>query len=216
MAKRAMTPESKAEKANSILDKAAEMFSVLEYEKIKMSSIAKEMNLSNGILFVYFKTKESLFYTLLCREYLKRINWISELADRTEITSFQDFKEMILLELEELVDTNPLYVRLEAVRSAILEKNVDPEILLEQKTRLYESLQVLVKKLCNNGVLKEADVMNIFMSEISIITGCKLTASLPCAVVELIEENRMNGFVRDFKRDVLSIMKNYLDGYHLV
>jgi AcrR family transcriptional regulator len=94
MAKRAMTAEAKALKAHAILDKAAEMFSNSEYEKIKMTDIAKEMNMSNGILFVYFKTKESLFFSLLVREYEKRLARLTELAKGTTISEFYDFKKL--------------------------------------------------------------------------------------------------------------------------
>lgn len=213
MAKRAMTAEAKALKANAIMDKAAEMLFYAEYEKIKMSDIAKEMDMSNGILFVYFRTKEALFFSVLCREYEKRLARLSIMAKEMPISNFEDFKQLVIKELTELVDSNPLYIRLESMRTAIFEKNVDPETMLRQKLNLYNLLRELVLIICENNALTEFEVMDILQAEAAIITGCKLSATLPAEVIEIIEKNGLEGLKRDFKKDVLDTMICYLDGY---
>lgn len=214
MAKRAMTDEAKALKANAILDKAAEMFVLSRYDTIKMSDIADEMGMSKGILFVYFKTKESLFFHLLCREYDKRLDRLMEMITEKPVKDFEDFKNLIMDELVELVDHNPLYIRLEAIRSAVLEHNVDPEIMLKLKTDLYHRMMAMTNLITANRVLESSDVMDIFQAQASIIIGCNLSTSMPPALVEIVEKNRLEGFKRDFRQDVLRTMSNYLLGYH--
>ncbi|MBY9081593.1 TetR family transcriptional regulator [Paenibacillus sp. HN-1] len=213
MAKRAMTPEAKALKAQAILDKAAEMFLSSEYEKIKMSDIAKQMGMSNGILFVYFKTKEALFFSLLCREYEKRLARLTEMVKSMPILNFDDFKMLVINELTELVDHNPLYIRLESMRTAVFEKNVDAETMLSQKMNLYKLMSELVSIICSHNALTQEDVMDILQAEASIITGCKLSATLPVEVIDIIEKNGLDGLKRDFKDDVLKTIICYLDGY---
>ncbi|MEW9700935.1 TetR family transcriptional regulator [Paenibacillus sp. SI8] len=213
MAKRAMTPEAKALKAQAILDKAAEMFLSSEYEKIKMSDIANQMGMSNGILFVYFKTKEALFFSLLCREYEKRVACLTEMAKESPIKDIDDFKNLVMNELTELVDHNPLYIRLESMRTAIFEKNVDAETMLNQKMNLYKLMTDLVTLICEHHALTQEDVMDILQAEASIITGCKLSATLPAEVIDIIEKHGLDGLKRDFKNDVLTTMNHYLNGY---
>ncbi|WP_307344910.1 helix-turn-helix domain-containing protein [Paenibacillus polymyxa] len=70
-------------KAQAILDQTTEVFHSSDYEQIKMSDIAKEMKMSKGILYVYFKTKESLFFNLLCCVYEKRLNRLIEIIVET-------------------------------------------------------------------------------------------------------------------------------------
>lgn len=214
MAKRAMSPEAKALKAQAILDKAAEMFLSTEYAKIKMSDIAKQMGMSNGILFVYFKTKEALFFSLLCREYVKRLARLTQMVKEIQIRDFNDFKSLVLNELTELVDHNPLYILLESMRTAVFEKNVDPEMMLNQKLKLYQLMSELVSLICEHNAVTKEDVMDILQAEASIITGCKLSATLPAEVIEMIEKNGLDGFKRNFKDDVLRTMSCYLEGYH--
>ena len=122
MAKRAMTEEAKLMKANAILDQAAQLLLETDYEKIKMTELAKSLGLSNGILYVYFKTKETLFLRLLWREYEKRLDYLISLTQHTRIRDFDDVSRLLLEELEYLVDQNPLYIKLEAMRSVIFEK----------------------------------------------------------------------------------------------
>ncbi|MHA6530843.1 TetR/AcrR family transcriptional regulator [Paenibacillus sp. BAC0078] len=213
MAKRAMTPEAKALKAQAILDKAAEMFLSSEYEKIKMSDIAKQMGMSNGILFVYFKTKEALFFSLLCREYEKRLARLTGMVREMPIMDFNDFKMLLINELTELVDHNPLYIRLESMRTAVLERNIDAETMLNQKINLYKLMSEMVSLICSHNALPHEDVVEILQAEASIITGCKLSATLPAEVIDIIEKNGLEGFKRDFKADVLKTTICYLDGY---
>ncbi|MEO3944912.1 TetR family transcriptional regulator [Gorillibacterium sp. CAU 1737] len=213
MAKRAMTSEAKAAKSKSILDKSTEMFMVLDYDKIKMSDIAKNLGISNGILFVYFRTKEELFFRILCREYEKRLTHLIEMAKTTPVRDYEDFKNLVMNELMELIDQNPLYIKLESMRTAVFEKNVDAETMLHQKINLYKRMSELVGIICKSSIISPEDVMEILQTEASIITGCKLSATLPEAVIHIIEQNDLNGLKRNFEEDVRKTMIWYLDGY---
>lgn len=141
MCKRARMDAAKMEKANAILDKAAELFLEKGYDHIRMIDLARELDISNGILYFYFKTKETLFLCLLWREYEKRLDYLTEKAKQKRIYCFEDIKHLFLEELEYLVDNNSLYIRLEAMRSTILERNTDQKILLRMKSHLFERME---------------------------------------------------------------------------
>ncbi|MNC25781.1 hypothetical protein D3C75_738820 [compost metagenome] len=116
-------------------------------------------------------------------------------------------------ELVELVDHNPLYIKLESMRTAVFERNVDAETMLNQKINLYTLMSELVAFICDSRAITPEDVIEILQAEASIITGCKLSATLPEEVVEIIEQNGLDGFQRNFKEDVRKTMRCYLDGY---
>ena len=138
MARRARTEEAKEEKAQAILDTAERLFATTEIEKIKMADIAKEMGISNGILFVYFKTKEMLFLQLLLREYEKRLNHMQKLIERKPLSTYQNLKELILSEMTQIIEEREVYIRLCSIRGAILEKNIDTEQMIQSKQWLYK------------------------------------------------------------------------------
>ena len=73
MAKRTMTEAAKGQKWELILDKAAELLLEQSFEQIKMMELAQSLGMLKGTLFVYFKTKETLFLSLLWQEYQRRL-----------------------------------------------------------------------------------------------------------------------------------------------
>ena len=213
MAKRAMTDEAKAVKANLILDQAAECFLSMDYERIKMADLAKMTGLSNGTLFVYFKSKETLFLCLLWREYEKRMDYLEDWSGKKSISCFEDVKRLFLEELEYLIDNDPLYIKLESMRSAVLERNTDIETRFQMKKRLFGRLETWSQRLSQSGILSQRQLIDIFIMESAIITGCKLVASIPCGVGERMDDIGAIGMRRDFKDDVLLCVRCYLDGY---
>jgi AcrR family transcriptional regulator len=189
------------------------MFISIGYDKIKMSDLANDLGISNGLLYVDFKTKETLFMRLLCREYKKRLDDLTNMAARTVFESFDDIKQLFMTELKTLVITNPLYIGLESMRPAILEKNADLEMLFAMKKKLFERALELSTIICNSGIISERQVIDIFFMEAAIIIGCKLNSNLPVGVVEIVDRIGIEGFKRDFRDDVVNAVSCYLDGF---
>jgi len=52
---------------NQILNAAEKLFLMYGYENVTMDGIAKECELSKGTLYLYYKSKEELFYTLVIK-----------------------------------------------------------------------------------------------------------------------------------------------------
>ena len=212
MARRAMTDADKAEKAQAILNCAAELFLAGDYETVKMSHIAREMHLSSGILFVYFKTKQTLFFTLLMREYHARVDALETQLSKRPPRTFAQLSQAILLDLAHQLD-NPLYVRLEAIRSAILEKNIEPQLVLSMKTALYSRMATLAGQTAIPGVISAQEILDLFHVQTAMIAGFQGTGDLPAPLKEQFLSSGLTDFVHDAKQDTLSAMSYYLRAY---
>ena len=212
MAKRAMTEEAKLMKANAILDQAAQLLLETDYEKIKMTELAKSLGLSNGILYVYFKTKETLFLRLLWREYEKRLDYLISLTQHTRIRDFDDVSRLLLEELEYLVDQNPLYIKLEAMRSVIFEKKADIHVVGELKKLLFEKLSQWSADIEAKGILTKDELLDIFFKESAMIIGCSHISTACQNMEENVRSLGLHEFRRDFKKDVMDCMACYLRG----
>ena len=57
--------EQKEQRINDILYKGLELFVNRGYKNTKITDIAEELNISVGLLFHYFKSKEELYYELI-------------------------------------------------------------------------------------------------------------------------------------------------------
>ena len=70
---RAMTEQAKKEKSKFILKKAFELYEKRTFKTFKMDELAQVCEMSKGILFKYFRTKEMLFLSMLDQEYEKML-----------------------------------------------------------------------------------------------------------------------------------------------
>jgi len=209
MGKRAMTDAAKEQKAAAILNCAAELFLASDYETVKMSAVAKKMHISNGILFVYFPTKQTLFFSLLMREYHARVNAMEQLLQGGQPKSLAALFDLILKDLEFQLK-NTLYIRLEAIRAAILEKNIDSERFIARKTALYERMCAAAETAAIPGVIDAREVLKIFHVQTALIGGFKMAGELPEPLREQLVNQGLNDFVHDFKQDTLRTMRLYL------
>lgn len=213
MKKRAITPEAKALKADFILNKTEKLFIDSNYESVKIKDIAKAAEISTGVIFSYFSNKETLFFTLLIREFIKRMDRLIANIESKPIKNYTDFKKLILNDIEVAADKDSLYMKLELIRSTILEKNANLEIIMKQKKIVREKFIDMASNLANNGLFTIDEIKAIYYAESSILVGCLQMTTLPEPLIDKLKEAKYNEFIRQFKVDTYNIMENYLDGF---
>ena len=81
-----------AEKRRRILDAALEEFAKKDYKSASTDDIAARAGISKGLLFYYFKNKQSL-YLALAEETKERIESHLKLQKMRQITDFFDILE---------------------------------------------------------------------------------------------------------------------------
>ena len=114
--KRAMTQEAKDARACAILDAAEKLLLTGDYMSLKMADIAREAGISNGLIFTYFHTKETLFLCLLWREFKERIAYLQDVIARKQPADFEEIEALVLSELEHVLQENSVYIKLEPMR----------------------------------------------------------------------------------------------------
>lgn len=207
--KRAMTQEAKDARACEILDAAEKMLLTTDYKDLKMSKIAKAAGISSGLIFTYFKTKETLFLSLLWREFEKRVDYLEKVIAESRPAGFDGIRRLVLAELEHVLYESPVYIKLEPMRSSILEKNVDPEFLAAMQQKLSEKVIGLCEMLSRGGVVTKEDVLEIFFVEIGMI----ISGGLQEALTPEQPEGERAAF--DMRQSIVERMACYLEGHRL-
>ncbi|MFD1406439.1 TetR/AcrR family transcriptional regulator [Robinsoniella peoriensis] len=92
--------EQKAKREEEILIASIELFIKKGYASTKTSEISKSINISEGLLFHYFKTKEILLETLVDIALQKSDTWTG-LENPDPITYFEQVAESVLRCLKE-------------------------------------------------------------------------------------------------------------------
>ena len=209
MGKRAMTRAAKEIKTEAIMNCAARLFLAADYESVKMSAVAREMHVSNGILFVYFPTKQTLFFSLLMREYHARIDALERRMQDNPPPDYAALCEAIIADLKAQLD-NTLYVRLESIRAAILEKNIDTVRVLDFKLKLYARMHAVAETVAIPGVITAQEILEIFHVQTALIAGFQQASELPDSLRAQFSQNGLGAFVHDAKQDTLRTMRLYL------
>jgi AcrR family transcriptional regulator len=124
--KRARTDEQKEQRIQQILHAARELFDRMPYEQITISEIAKKLDFKRVTLYLYFKTKEDIFLSLL-----------NEAADAFQKDIFDAFGAAAVMRIEifaeqmaQVIDRNKFYFELAAVHANFVAKDAKNNSLL--------------------------------------------------------------------------------------
>lgn len=211
--KRAMTEEAKALKAEFILGKTEALFMASDYDSVKIVDIAKASDISTGIVFSYFKNKETLFFTLLIREMIKRLDRFQEKINKSTIENYDDFKQVFLEDIKETADDGSLYMRLEIMRTSIFEKNADADVVFKLKKQLHVKFEEMAEVLSSSQLFNKDEIKDIYFAESAILAGSLHMAMMPESVIIKLKEFEYNDFIRSFSDDAYQSMSRYLDGF---
>lgn len=205
--KRAVTEDAKLRKKEHILFTAYRCFEKESFKDLKMIDIAKEAGVAKGTLFNYFKTKEHLFLEMLFQEYEQRFFKIEKLLTAEKGTTLKAFKNFILNELDIVIKRESILFKLEAIKSVILEANLDREIKIVMDRLFREQLQDNSKKIANQfDCIRSEDIVEIFDAQKAFIIG----------FYHLTMKTNHTSSSEDFskfRQRTLQSMKYYLDGY---
>jgi AcrR family transcriptional regulator len=73
------------EKEQRILDTAAELFSRQPFHKVLLSDVARAAAVGKGTLYLYFKSKDDLYFAVLFREFSSLIDSMRKFLDQTTL-----------------------------------------------------------------------------------------------------------------------------------
>lgn len=131
MARRALGDKEKKERRGDILALAGSLLAHKSYEEIRMADIAAELELAKGTLYLYFPSKESLFFSLLSESLDKALARILEAISLPEPSI-----DTIATVAAAFLAQSPTLPRLLAMVHSILEQNVPWEEAVAFKRRL--------------------------------------------------------------------------------
>ena len=75
-----------SEKETRILNTAAELFANNPFHKVLLSDVARVANVGKGTLYLYFKSKDDLYFAVLFRGFSVLVDQLKEYTDRTDLT----------------------------------------------------------------------------------------------------------------------------------
>lgn len=170
-----VTDQYKTEVKEKIVQAAITTFSKYGYDKTRMDDIAKSANLGKGTLYLYFKSKEELFYAI-------SENSIKELKE--QLSKLFSKKEDLVHDAEKFYDQyrNLVHDSEKVSFEMIAESSRNPKLrkaLYEQRMKVYDIVIDYLRRQIEKGFFrKDMDVNAIASGLVALYDGLTISKLL--------------------------------------
>jgi AcrR family transcriptional regulator len=170
-----VTDQYKTEVKEKIVQAAITTFSKYGYDKTRMDDIAKSAKLGKGTLYLYFKSKEELFYDI-------SENSIKELKE--QLSKLFSKKEDLVQDAEKFYDQyrNLIHDSEKVSFEMIAESSRNPKLrkaLYEQRMKVYDIVIDYLRRQIEKGFLrKDMDVNAIASGLVALYDGLTISKLL--------------------------------------
>lgn len=135
--------KQKEKRRQEILLAGLELFVKNGYAATKTSDIAKELNISDGLLFHYFATKETLYKALIQIGMDTSQNWMETTAS-DPLAFFTEVTQQIL----DMLKANPQGAKFFVLMAQALRSNATPESVLQILAPQNQRYTKIVELIC--------------------------------------------------------------------
>lgn len=170
-----VTDQYKTEVKEKIVQAAITTFSKYGYDKTRMDDIAKSAKLGKGTLYLYFKSKEELFYDI-------SENSIKELKE--QLSKLFSKKEDLVQDAEKFYDQyrNLIHDSEKVSFEMIAESSRNPKLrkaLYEQRMKVYDIVIDYLRRQIEKGFFrKDMDVNAIASGLVALYDGLTISKLL--------------------------------------
>ena len=170
-----VTDQYKTEVKEKIVQAAITTFSKYGYDKTRMDDIAESANLGKGTLYLYFKSKEELFYAI-------SENSIKELKE--QLSKLFSKKEDLVHDAEKFYDQyrNLIHDSEKVSFEIIAESSRNPKLrkaLYEQRMKVYDIVIDYLRRQIEKGFFrKDMDVNAIASGLVALYDGLTISKLL--------------------------------------
>lgn len=136
MPPRAIHPEDKLRKRESILD-AAQYLWVTQTDRLSsMDALAQTTGVAKGTLYLYFRSKEEVLLALHERDMEQFFGRMVARAQQTEPMQAEDLAQLVI----DSINSSPTFLPLSSVCMGLMERHIPPDIAIACKERIHERL----------------------------------------------------------------------------
>jgi AcrR family transcriptional regulator len=200
---RAMHEEDKALRRQSMLEAAERLLQPGEHTLPSISTIAGEVQLAKGTLYLYFRTKEEIYLALLERGLAQWIGTVRRALARTPTG-----EEIVRAYVDFCVD-NPKVLHLASLSPVILERNISNEVAYQFKRRLAEEIRHVGEATADAfpGLSCER-ASDLFIYGYVLTLGLWQHTHPPSLVEEIYTRSEVSVLQLDFRKDLSSALRS--------
>jgi len=138
----------KEDRPQEITEAALAAFAEKGYAATRVDEVAKRAGVSKGLLYLYFKTKEELFKSVIRSLVVPRIDALTKIVDQSELSS-EEFLRGPFLDFAKKMPGSPISV---IVRLMVAEGPKHPDLVSFYWDNVVSRGLGLIKELLDHGV----------------------------------------------------------------
>lgn len=209
----AKSKEAKLKKRKILLDEVQKRYAKNTFDTIKMVDVAAGCKVSKGTVFNYFESKETLFLTLLIREYGKWFDGLYQRIQGAETLEEGAFVNLVLNYVDISLRENEQLFHLIGLGHSRLEHNVSLR-LAEQYRRFINDKVTGIGYLLATRVTDVSQIQSIkmMMTLHTLFVGHGQMALLPEVMIKELPLDELEMYEVDFRVTLIETLKVYLRG----
>ncbi|MAM89358.1 TetR family transcriptional regulator [Allohahella sp. A8] len=212
---RAIDIEDKVKRRSDIERAAAELLKQDIDALPSVSDIAKAAGLAKGTLYLYFETKEAIYFSILARHYCTLLASLDSFF-RNDRQSANPIDEAVGL-IADFVRLNPDFMPLACQSAAVLERKVDEEVIVEFKSRLLTDMGQVSEAICRRiAGLTGADCVQLLIQTHAMLLGLWQMQHLPAEVNCILRSRGLAALIPDFDSGIRQALRQLWQGALLV
>lgn len=146
MPPRAIHPEDKQRKRESILDAAQQLWATHTDRLSSMDTLAQASGVAKGTLYLYFRSKEEVLLALHERDMEQFFGRMMERAHQAEPMQAEDLAKLVI----DSVNFSPTFLPLSSVCMGLMERHIPHDTAIAFKERIHERLNAALKAVQNH------------------------------------------------------------------
>jgi AcrR family transcriptional regulator len=200
---RATFPTEKEARRRRMLTAAAQLLESWSYRDITMERIADRAGVAKGTLYLYFRTRESLFLGLYQE---KLISWYRELEALAGLGSHTIEASEAARVIASTLSAHPTLVHLHGILQSELYGNIDLQATLEfrrrQRTRMASLSSALARRVRD---LTEEHALLFLIRLEAVVGGISWSANPSPALERAFDDPELADFLVDFEDELREI-----------
>ncbi|MBV1776615.1 TetR family transcriptional regulator [Burkholderiaceae bacterium DAT-1] len=207
---RALAQEDKDARRIVILDAARTCFQQDMRQLPSVATIADASSLAKGTVYLYFKTKESIFAALLAAEFAALFGLIRD------ILVIPGTREAIvgrfLTGMLAYLDEHPEFLHLDAMSYSVLERNLDETTLRQFKLDLVRGLEACGRQLELALQFEQGRGVPLLTRTYALARGIWQSLDYPPGLGRIIAEPDFASIRPDFRSELVAALNEYWTG----
>jgi len=205
---RATNFSAKEARAQQMLAATAKLLERWTFSDITMDRIAEQAGVAKGTLYLYYRTKETLFLSL----YEDRLGaWYTELhalADHGTGTVEPGAAARVIAST---LATRPILIHLHGLLYSALSHNINIETIITFRRRQHGKVSTLASALAKRiANLSDSRALRFLIQLEVVVGGLSWAANPPSPVSQALEEEDLATFRVDFEEELREIVTSLL------